>query len=42
MVLEGGGAGVILESTEGLTVELSLWFGFSATNNKAEYEAVIA
>jgi len=27
------GAGVILESMEGLAIELSLQFGFSATNN---------
>lgn len=39
---EGGGEGIILESTEGLTVELSLRFGFSVTNNQAEYETVIA
>lgn len=37
----GGGVGLILESTEGLTVELSLHFGFSTTNNRAECEVVI-
>jgi hypothetical protein len=38
----GGGAGAILESTKGLMVELSLWFGLSATNNQAEFEVIIA
>lgn len=38
----GRGAVVILESTEGLAVKLSLWFGFSVTKNQAEYKFVIA
>lgn len=38
----GGGAGIILEIAEGLVVELSLHFRFSATKNQEEYEAVIA
>ncbi|MCH80134.1 hypothetical protein A2U01_0000896 [Trifolium medium] len=36
-----GGVGLILESGEGLVVEVSLKFVFSATNNKEEYEACI-
>ncbi|MCI20601.1 gag-pol polyprotein, partial [Trifolium medium] len=39
---KGSGAGLILESQEGLTVEVSLKFSFSATNNQAEYEACMA
>jgi len=37
----GEGAGVILESTNGLAIELFLRFEFSATNSQVEYEAVI-
>ena len=40
--IRGGGVGAILESAEGLTVELSLRFRFSETNNQAEYKVVIA
>src|SRR5438270_8444908 len=38
----GGGAGVVIESTEGLVIEHALRFGFKASNNAAEYEAVLA
>ena len=36
------GAGLILTSPDGTDVEYALRFGFQASNNEAEYEAVIA
>ena len=33
--------GLILISPEGITIEKSLRLGFSATNNEAEYEALL-
>ncbi|XP_072071786.1 uncharacterized protein [Arachis hypogaea] len=39
---QGSGAGILLESSEGIILEHSLWFSFTASNNQAEYEAVIA
>ena len=39
---QGRGAGLILTSPDGIDVEYTLRFGFQASNNKAEYEAVIA
>ncbi|XP_057484915.1 uncharacterized protein LOC130771317 [Actinidia eriantha] len=39
---QGTGAGVVLKSPEGATFEQCLRFGFPATNNEAEYEALIA
>ena len=36
------GAGLILTSPNEIDVEYALRFGFQASNNKAEYEAVIA
>ena len=39
---QGSGAGLILTSPEGIDIEYALRFGFQASNNKAEYEAVIA
>ena len=39
---QGSGAGVILTSPEGIDIEYVLRFGFQASNNEAEYEAVIA
>nr|KYP74527.1 Transposon Ty3-I Gag-Pol polyprotein [Cajanus cajan] len=39
---KGGGAGIILEGPNQITVEQSLKFGFKATNNQAEYEALLA
>ena len=38
----GSGAGVIIESNQGTQVELSLKFRFPASNNQAEYEALLA
>ena len=39
---QGSGAGLILTSPEGIDVEYALRFRFHASNNEAEYEAVIA
>ena len=39
---QGSGAGHILTSPEGIDIEYALRFGFHASNNEAEYEAVIA
>nr|XP_025616499.1 uncharacterized protein LOC112708784 [Arachis hypogaea] len=36
------GAGILLESSDGLILEHSLRFSFKASNNQAEYEALIA
>ena len=33
--------GLVLVSPENITIEKSLRLGFSATNNKAEYEALL-
>ena len=38
---KGSGVGLILISPEKLIVEKSLRLGFSATNNEAEYEALL-
>ena len=38
----GSGAGLILTSPDGVDVEYALEFRFQASNNKAEYEDVIA
>ncbi|XP_020979550.1 uncharacterized protein LOC110272078 [Arachis ipaensis] len=38
----GSGADVILESDQGIQLELSLRFEFPASNNQAEYEALLA
>lgn len=35
------GAGIILASTEGFVVKLAIKITFKATNNKAEYEAML-
>jgi hypothetical protein len=40
--LKGSGAGVILEGPNDILVEQSLMFEFKASNNQAEYEALIA
>ena len=40
--VQGSGAGLILTSPEGMDIEYALKFGFQASNNEAEYEAVIA
>ena len=39
---EGSGAGLLLESPEGQELNYSLKFDFKASNNMAEYEALIA
>ena len=39
---QGSGAGLILTSPDGIDIEYALRFGFRASNNEAEYEAVIA
>ena len=39
---QGSEAGLILTSLEGIDIEYALRFGFHTSNNKAEYEAVIA
>ena len=39
---QGSGAGLILTSPERIDIEYALRFGFHASNNEAEYEAVIA
>jgi len=39
---QGSGAGVILEGPHRLLIEQALRFAFKASNNQAEYEALIA
>ena len=39
---QGSKAGLILISLKGIDIEYALRFGFQASNNEAEYEAVIA
>nr|KYP53796.1 Uncharacterized protein Mb2253c family [Cajanus cajan] len=39
---KGGGAGIILEGPNQVTLEQSLKFSFKVTNNQAEYEALHA
>ena len=39
---QGSRAGLILTSPKGIDIEYALRFGFQASNNEAEYEAVIA
>ena len=36
------GAGIVLQSPEGLLIEQALTLGFKASNNEVEYEALIA
>ena len=38
---QGSGMGLVLVSPEKITIEKSLKLGFSATNNEAEYEALL-
>lgn len=40
--LRGSGAGVVLEGPDNILIEQSLRFEFKASNNQAEYEALIA
>ncbi|RDX72264.1 hypothetical protein CR513_48281, partial [Mucuna pruriens] len=37
----GSGAGIVLEGSEGVLIEQSLHFEFRASNNQAEYEALL-
>nr|KYP52363.1 Retrovirus-related Pol polyprotein from transposon 17.6 [Cajanus cajan] len=39
--LKGSGAGIILEGPDGVLIEQSLRFDFKASNNQAEYEALL-
>jgi len=39
---QGSGAGIILEGLNGVLIEQALRFAFKASNNQAEYEALIA
>ena len=39
---EGSGAGLLLEDPQGDVYSYALRFNFAASNNEAEYEAVIA
>ena len=38
----GAGVGIVIITPEGIRLEHSFRFGFKASNNKAEYEALIA
>ena len=38
---QGSGVGLVLVSLENITIEKSLKLNFSATNNEAEYEALL-
>ncbi|GAV76114.1 RVT_3 domain-containing protein [Cephalotus follicularis] len=40
--VSGSGAGLVLTSADGWTIEYALRFGFKATNNETEWEALIA
>uniref|UniRef100_A0A5B7BB47 Reverse transcriptase domain-containing protein n=1 Tax=Davidia involucrata TaxID=16924 RepID=A0A5B7BB47_DAVIN len=39
--LKGSGAGITLQNPEGSVIERAIAFGFKASNNEAEYEALI-
>ncbi|XP_068486577.1 uncharacterized protein [Phaseolus vulgaris] len=39
---QGSGASVVLEGPKGLLIEQALRFSFKASNNQAEYEALVA
>ncbi|XP_068504586.1 uncharacterized protein [Phaseolus vulgaris] len=39
---QGSGAGIVLEGPDGVLIEQALRFPFKASNNQAEYEALIA
>ena len=40
--VRGAGVGIVMISPKGLRLEKSLRLGFQASNNEAEYEALIA
>ena len=39
---QGSGVSLILTSPEGIDIEYALRFGFQASNNEVEFEAIIA
>ena len=39
---QGSGVGIVLEGLDGILIEQALRFAFKASNNQAEYEALIA
>ncbi|XP_068498370.1 uncharacterized protein [Phaseolus vulgaris] len=39
---QGSGAGIVLEGPNGVLIEQALRFAFKASNNQAEYDALIA
>ncbi|KAL0405818.1 UNVERIFIED_CONTAM: hypothetical protein Slati_3895700 [Sesamum latifolium] len=40
--IQGNGAGIVITSQQGEDLEFTVKFGFKASNNKAEYEALVA
>ena len=40
--MNGSGAGIVLASPDGFKISYGLKFQFEASNNAAEYEAIIA
>ncbi|KAL0462505.1 UNVERIFIED_CONTAM: hypothetical protein Slati_0138100 [Sesamum latifolium] len=42
LYIQGSGAGIVITSPEGEDLEFAIKFGFKASNNEAEYEALIA
>ncbi|KAL0312128.1 UNVERIFIED_CONTAM: hypothetical protein Sradi_5612100 [Sesamum radiatum] len=40
--IQGSGAGIVITSPEGEDLEFAIKFGFKASNNEAEYEALVA
>ncbi|KAL0405543.1 UNVERIFIED_CONTAM: Ribonuclease HI [Sesamum latifolium] len=40
--IQGSGAGIVITSPQGEDLEFAIKFGFKASNNEAEYEALVA
>ncbi|KAL0456179.1 UNVERIFIED_CONTAM: Retrovirus-related Pol polyprotein from transposon opus [Sesamum latifolium] len=40
--IQGSGAGIVITSPQGENLEFAIKFGFKASNNEAEYEALVA
>ncbi|KAL0355715.1 UNVERIFIED_CONTAM: Pro-Pol polyprotein [Sesamum radiatum] len=40
--IQGSGAGIVITSPQGKDLEFAIMFGFKASNNEAEYEALVA
>ncbi|KAL0444402.1 UNVERIFIED_CONTAM: hypothetical protein Slati_2162900 [Sesamum latifolium] len=40
--IHGSGAGIVITSPQGEDLEFAIKFGFKASNNEAEYEALVA